>query len=141
MALMSRMLPNKIYLDDVFDNLMFHKINVSDFNKMKCDIYEKDSVYYLEMDIPGFEKNDINIEVDDNDYLTIMAEKNMDNIEEDENKNYLCKERNYGKYQRSFYINGIDKNKIDANFSNGILKVTMPKNEEQKTSKQTIKIN
>ena len=48
---------------------------------------------------------------------------------------------NYGKYQRSFYINGIDKNKIDANFSNGILKVTMPKNEEQKTSKQTIKIN
>lgn len=140
MALIPRMMPNKIYLDDVFDDFMFPTFKDSDFGKMRCDIYEKDDSYYLEMDIPGFDKKDVNIEIDDNDYLTITAEKNVDNDSEDENKNYIRKERKYGKYQRSFYIGGIDKEKIDANFSNGILKVTMPKKEEEKSSKQTIEI-
>ena len=140
MALIPRMMPNKIYLDDVFDDLMFSRIKESDFGKMKCDIYEKDGIYYLEMDIPGFDKNDVNIEIDDNDYLTITAEKNSEEIDEDENKNYIRKERNYGKYQRSFYVGGIDKEKIDASFTNGILKVAMPKKQEEKSSKQTIEI-
>ena len=107
---------------------------------MKCDIYEKDNTYYLEMDIPGFDKSDINIEIDDNDYLTITAEKSSDKEEKDEGKNYIRKERNYGKYQRSFYVGDIDKEGIDANFENGILKVTMPKKEEVKSPKQTIEI-
>lgn len=140
MALIPRMVPNKFYLDDVFDDFMFPTIKESDFGKMKCDIYEKDNVYYLEMDIPGFEKSDVNIEIDDNDYLTITAEKNIENNEKDENKNYIRKERSYGKYQRSFYIGGIDKEQIDATFTNGILKVTMPKKALEKSSKQTIEI-
>ena len=140
MAIIPRMMPNKIYLDDVIDDFFFPTIKENDFGKMKCDIYEKDNIYYLEMDIPGFTKEDINIEIDDNDYLTIIAEKNNDQTEEDENKNYIRKERNYGKYQRSFYIGGIDKEGIDANFENGILNITMPKKLEEKSSKQTIEI-
>lgn len=140
MALIPRLMPNKVYLDDVFDDFMFPTFKESDFGKMKCDIYEKDNTYYLEMDIPGFDKSDINIEIDDNDYLTITAEKSSDKEEKDEGKNYIRKERNYGKYQRSFYVGDIDKERIDANFENGILKVAMPKKEEVKSPKQTIEI-
>ena len=139
MALIPRLVPNKLYLDDVFDDFMFHTVK-DDFGKMKCDIYEKDGAYHLEMDVPGFDKKDVQIEIDDNDYLTITAEKSSENNEEDDDKNYIRKERNYGKYQRSFYVGGIDKDNIQANFENGILKISMPKKEEEKSSKKTIEI-
>ena len=138
--LIPRMMPNRSYLDDVFDDFMFPRVKESDFGKMRCDIYEKDNVYYLEMDIPGFDRNDVNIEIDDNDYLTITAEKNNENTEEDESKNYIRKERSYGKSIRSFYVGGIDKENIEAEFVNGILKVTMPKKEEEKLSNRKIEI-
>ena len=140
MALIPRLMPNKFYFDDVFDDFMFPSVKDSNFGKMKCDIYEKNGVYYLEMDIPGFDKKDVNIEIDENDYLTITAEKNSEDNEEDDKKNYIRQERSYGKYQRSFYLGGVDKDKIDASFENGILKVSMPKKEEVKSSKQTIEI-
>ena len=140
MSLIPRLMPNRTYLDDVFDDFMFPTMKDSDFGKMKCDIYEKDGVYHLEMDIPGFDKKDVNIEIDDNDYLTITAEKNSENNEEDNDKNYIRKERSYGKYQRSFYLGDVDKDKIDASFENGILKITMPKKEEIKSSKKIIEI-
>lgn len=139
MALIPRLVPNKLYLDDVFDDFMFSTMK-DDFGKMKCDIYEKDGAYHLEMDVPGFDKKDVQIEIDDNDYLTITAEKSSENNEEDDDKNYIRKERNYGKYQRSFYVGGIDKDNIQANFENGILKISMPKKEEEKSSKKTIEI-
>ncbi|MDY4996377.1 MAG: Hsp20/alpha crystallin family protein [Bacilli bacterium] len=139
MALIPRLVPNKLYLDDVFDDFMFPTVK-DDFGKMKCDIYEKDGAYHLEMDVPGFDKKDVQIEVDDNDYLTITAEKNTEDSEEDADKNYIRKERNYGKYQRAFYVGGIDKDNIQANFENGILKISMPKKEEEKSSKKTIEI-
>ena len=139
MALIPRLVPNKLYLNDVFDDFMFPTMK-DDFGKMKCDIYEKDGAYHLEMDVPGFDKKDVQIEIDDNDYLTITAEKSSENNEEDDDKNYIRKERNYGKYQRSFYVGGIDKDNIQANFENGILKISMPKKEEEKSSKKTIEI-
>ena len=139
MALIPRLVPNKLYLDDVFDDFMFPTVK-DDFGKMKCDIYEKDGAYHLEMDVPGFDKKDVQIEIDDNDYLTITAEKSSENNEEDDDKNYIRKERNYGKYQRAFYVGGIDKDNIQANFENGILKISMPKKEEEKSSKKTIEI-
>ena len=140
MALIPRMMPNRFYLDDVFDDFMFPTKTESAFGKMKCDIYEKDGIYHLEMDIPGFDKKDVQIEIDDNDYLVITAKKNSEVNEEVDGKNYIRKERSYGKYQRSFYIGGVDKNNIQASFENGILKVSMPKMEEEKSSKQTIEI-
>ena len=139
MALIPRLMPNKLYLDDVFDDFMFPTVK-DEFGKMKCDIYEKDGAYHLEMDVPGFDKKDVQIEIDDNDYLTITAVKNTEDTEEDEKKNYIRKERNYGKYQRSFYVGGVDKENIQANFENGILKISMPKKEEEKSSKKTIEI-
>ena len=137
MALIPRLMPN--YLDGVFDDF-FTPTKGDEFSKMKCDIYEKDGVYTMEMDIPGFTRDDVKIEIDDNDYLTITAEKSSENNEEDNDKKYVRKERYYGKYQRSFYVGDIDKENIDASFENGILKVTMPKKEEEKSSKRTIEV-
>lgn len=137
MALIPRLMPN--YLDGVFDDF-FTPMKGDEFSKMKCDIYEKDGIYTMEMDIPGFNREDVKIEVDDNDYLTITAEKSSEVNKNDDDKKYVRKERVYGKYQRSFYVGDIDKENIDASFENGILRVTMPKKEEEKSSKKTIEI-
>ena len=121
--------PRKFYLDDIFDDFMPTQ---RENHHMKCDIYEKDGLYTIEMDIPGYDKKDIAIENKDN-YLTITAEKkDENNIEE---KNYIRRERVYGKYQRSFYVGDLDVDKIKANFSDGILKVTIPKKEEIENKK------
>ena len=86
------------------------------------------------MDVPGFSKEDISVEAKDG-YLTISAEKNNEVNEEDEKKNYIRRERVYGKYERSFYVGDLDQDKIDAEFNNGCLKITVPKKEEVENKK------
>ncbi len=121
-----KLIPKKFYLDDFFDD--YDGIS----SNMKCDIYEKDGDYHIEMDVPGFDKNDISIECD-NGYLTVTAEKSEE--ENDENKRYIKRERSYGKYQRSFYLGDTNSDEIKASFKHGILKITVPKVEEH-TKKQ-----
>ena len=94
-------IPKSFYLDDIFDNF-----DSTRNNNMKCDIYEKDGDYHIEIDIPGFDKKDIKVECD-NGYLTVTAKK--DEEAEDKTKNYIRRERSYGKYQRSFYIGDMDR--------------------------------
>lgn len=101
---------------------------------MKCDIYEKGGDYHIEMDIPGFNKDEISVETKDG-YLKITAEKKTENNEQDEEKNYIRRERTYGKYERSFYLGDLDEDKIDASFENGMLKLVVPKKEEKDTKK------
>ena len=133
------LVPKFIFEDDVFDDFMFQNIKGNKFGNMKCDIYEKDGNICLEMDIPGFNKEDVNIEVDNNDYLIITAEKNSSN-EDKEDKNYIRRERVYGKFQRSFYLDNVDKESIEATFENGILKINMSKKNEEKLLSQKIEI-
>ena len=120
------LIPRKFYLDDVFDDF-------ESTNNMKCDIYEKDGDYHIEMDIPGFDKKDINIECDKG-YLTVTAVKNEE--DNDENKNYIRRERGYGKYQRSFYIGEVDSENVKAEFKHGMLKIVVPKQKEAETKKR-----
>lgn len=119
------LIPRKFYLDDIFDDFISSKKE----QNMKCDIYEKGGDYHIEMDIPGFDKKDISVETKDG-YLTIKAEKTNEVNEEDKDKNYIRRERSYGKYERSFYLGDLDENKVDAQFQNGMLKITVPKKEE-----------
>ncbi len=116
------------YFGDIFQDFM---LNPKEEN-MKCDIYEKDGNYHIEMDIPGFSKDEIKLEVK-KDYLTITAEKQES--EEKEEKNYLHRERSYGKYERSFYLNDLDYSNIDAEFNNGVLKIIVPKKVESEDKK------
>ena len=120
------MLPSRFY-EDMLDEVDFSK-------GMKCDIYEKDGNYHIEMDVPGFDKSEIKIEAKNN-YLTITAEKNNEVNEDDEKKNYIHRERYYGKYQRSFYLEDLDQEKVSAEFKNGILKIKVPKKEENEDKK------
>ena len=124
------LIPRRFNFDDMFDNFFIEKSN----SNMKCDVYEKGGNYHIEMDIPGFDKNDISIEVK-NDYLTITAEKNNEISEEDKDKRYIRQERSYGKYQRSFYVGNVDTNSIEAEFINGMLKVVIPKNNTEDTNR------
>lgn len=124
------LIPRRFDLDDMFDNFFVDK----SCSNMKCDVYEKGGNYHIEMDIPGFDKNDISIEVK-NDYLTITAEKNNEVKENDEEKKYIRQERSYGKYQRSFYVGDVDTDNVEAEFKNGMLEVIIPKKEKADNKK------
>ena len=100
------MLPSRIFFDNFLDEF-------KESDKMKCDIYEKDNIYHIEADIPGFTKDDIKVEFNKGN-LTITAEKSND--EEQEEKNYLRRERYYGKYQRTFYLGEINEEDAEATF-------------------------
>ena len=124
------LMPRKFYLDDIFDDFLTTRKE----QHMKCDIYEKGGDYHIEMDIPGFNKDEISVETKDG-YLKITAEKKTENNEQDEEKNYIRREITYGKYERSFYLGDLDEDKIDASFENGMLKLVVPKKEEKDTKK------
>lgn len=127
-----KIVPRNYFLDDVFDDFMGNEKN--HHNPMKCDVYEKDGKYNIEVDIPGYSKDEVNIEAKDG-YLTVSAEKNTEKKEEDNNKKYYYHERRYGKIERSFYIGDMDTDKISAKMENGILKINIPKIEENNSKK------
>lgn len=120
-------MPRKFYLDNIFDNFMDTKLDT-----MKCDIYEKDGVYHVEADIPGINKKDISIECD-NGYITIKASKEHENKEE--KKNFIRQERFYGNMERKFYVGDVDENNIEAQFNNGVLRISIPKVNHEETKK------
>ena len=98
---------------------------------MKTDIKEKKDKYILEIDLPGYEKEDIKIHIEDG-YLNIHAKTNSKNDEKEDGK-FVRKERYYGECSRSFYIgDNISEDEIHASFKNGTLKLEIPKKEEKK---------
>ncbi len=132
------LIPRRFDLEDFFDDFFPSERKIMTRNEdLKCDIYEKDGKYHLEMDIPGFEKDNINVECE-NGYLTITAAKEQ--TKDDSNKKYIRKERSYSKYQRSFYVGDINPDDIKADFKNGILNVVIPVL-EKKDNKSKIQIN
>ena len=131
------MLPSRIFFDDFFDDM--DKPKRFENSLMKCDIFEKDGKFNIEMDVPGFKKDDIKMELADG-YLTISAEKKEESKEED--KNYIRRERtSYARCERKFYVVNIDDSKIKAEFKNGTLLVTVPKEEEPADNKKYITID
>lgn len=127
-----KIVPRNYFLDDVFDDFMGNER--PHHNPMKCDVYEKDGKYNIEVDIPGYNKEEVKIESKDG-YLTISAEKKIEKKEDNEDKKYFYHERRYGKVERSFYIGDMDSDKISAKMENGILKIEIPKVEENNSKK------
>lgn len=95
---------------------------------MLTDIKESDKGYELEMDLPGFKKEEIKASIE-NGYLIISAEKGLEKDEkESEGKKYICRERYTGSCQRAFYVgDDIEKEEIKASFKHGILHLDIPK--------------
>lgn len=109
--------------DDFFGNDNFFKAKNNSL--MKTDIKETDSKYIIEMDLPGYDKENINLSLNDG-YLEISAKQEKE--ENEEEAKYVRKERFYGECSRSFYVGDtITEEDIDAEFKNGILIINVPK--------------
>lgn len=109
---------------------------------MKTDIKEKADKYEINIDLPGYEKENIKMSIEEG-YLTINATMKEENESSDE-EHFVCKERYSGSCSRSFYIGeDIKGEDIKANFKNGILQIDIPKKEEKKElpQKQYIEID
>ena len=122
--------------DDFFDdfarpmrNVM--RYNVPTTNIMRTDVKETNNGYELNIDLPGYKKEDVKAELKDG-YLTVHAETKSNKDEKDEGGKYLRRERYYGSCNRSFYVGeAVTDEDIKARFEDGILKITFPKKEVQ----------
>ena len=126
------------YLDNMeknfFGNLYSHSPN------FRTDIVDKGDRFILTADMPGYEKEDISIDVSE-DMLTIKAEHNEENTHEDTDKNhYVRKERRMGMLCRSFNVANIDTDDISAELKNGVLELELPKKAPEKPESRKIEI-
>ena len=100
-------------------------------NLMKTDVRELADSYELDMDLPGFKKDEVQIDVQ-NGYLTVSAAKGLDKDEKKDGK-YIRQERYAGQCSRSFYVGeGVEAKDVSAKFEDGILKIALPKAEQKK---------
>ena len=124
---------------DLFDEL-FPSFVYRNKALMRTDIKEGENEYLLDVELPGLNKDEVKISLDDG-YLTISASK-TENKENKENDKYIRKEIHTSKQERSFYVGNVDENKITASFENGILKISVPKEElPEVDTKKYIQIN
>ena len=123
-------------LNSLFDDFerSFFPTQRGQFPAFRTDIKDEGDHYLLEAELPGFKKEDIKLDVE-NDVLTISAEHSYDSKDDEKaeekaekgKKNYVKRERYYGSYTRSFDVSAVEVDKIDAEYSDGVLKLTMPK--------------
>ena len=100
-------------------------------NLMKTDIRETDTNYELAIDLPGFKKDEINLDIKDG-YLTVSAEKGLDKKEEDKKGRILRQERYAGVCSRSFYVGNVKPEDVKAKYESGVLSVVLPKVDQEK---------
>lgn len=113
------------WMDFPFDRSIF---GTNEF--MKTDVKEVDDGYELDIDLPGFQKDDIKARLTDG-YLTITAARGENKEEKDKDGSYIRRERYSGSMSRSFYVgNAVKEEDIRAKFENGILKLSVPKNKK-----------
>ena len=106
-------------------------------NLMKTDVRETENSYELDIDLPGFKKDEVSIDLKDG-YLTISAAKGLDKDEEDKKGKYIRQERYAGACSRSFYVGkGVEPEEIGAKFENGILEISVPKETKKPEVKST----
>ena len=113
---------------DTFDSFArdFFRNSNTTLPAFRTDIRDTGDSYLLEADLPGFNKEDIALELKDG-VLTIQAQHQENTDQQDEQGNYLRRERRYGSFTRSFDVTGIDESRISAAYENGVLKLTLPK--------------
>ncbi|MDN5343284.1 MAG: hypothetical protein PWP28_2159 [Oceanotoga sp.] len=126
--------PNFGEFDSVFEDLskMFNGMDKMTKNSyMNIDLYENEKEAVIEAELPGFQRDEININIENN-ILNITAQKKEEKEEKNDSKKYYIKERYFGKVARAFEMpENIDLEKINAKFENGILKITLAKKDEE----------
>lgn len=115
--------------DEVFNDPFFAR---KESKLMKTDIREKEGEYALDIDLPGFNKEDIKIDLTDG-YLTVSASRTETTESKDKHNTYLHQERFMGECSRSYYVGeNLKEEDIRANFKNGTLEIIFPKDEPKK---------
>ena len=125
---------------DVFNEPFFHSglaPFASDWGaqSFRVDVKDTGEAYELTAELPGMKKEDVSLSYE-NSYLTIEAKKEEQKDEKDEGGNYIRRERSTGSMSRSFYIDGIDESKVGAEFTDGVLKVELPKQTKADVARQ-----
>ena len=124
------------FFGDMFDDPFFNRRYVPQNQLMKTDIRERDGQYLLEIEVPGYTREDVKAELKDG-YLTITAEKKEPVEKADERTRYVRKERHTGAMKRTFYVGeDITENEIHAAFKDGILKVIIEKPQPKKIEEE-----
>ncbi len=101
-------------------------------NVMRTDVREKDQTYEIDIDLPGFKKEEVGVKLE-NGYLTVEAQRNIENDDKQKDGKYIRRERYAGSMSRSFYVGSQAKQSdIHANFKDGILTLSVPKYEQSK---------
>ena len=119
--------------DDFFDDPFF---NVKESKIMKTDIKEHEGKYELLIDLPGYNKEDIKLHIEDG-YLIVNAKTSKEDNEKDDKGKYVRKERFYGECSRSYFIGkDITEDDIKANFKNGTLMIEVPKQDQIENKKE-----
>ncbi|WP_368489232.1 heat shock protein Hsp18 [Clostridium sp. BJN0013] len=127
------------FFNSFFNNDFLTPFNTNLFNsEFKVDLKETDTSYLIEADLPGIKKDAINLSFNNN-YLTISAKR--DDTIEDNKENFIRRERRYGEFNRSFYIDNVDEKNINASFEEGVLKIELPKLEKGKGNNNKIEIH
>ncbi|HOI47444.1 MAG TPA: Hsp20/alpha crystallin family protein [Bacilli bacterium] len=132
-----KLVTKRSLFDEFFDDFLNNNNFQTASRVMKSDIYEEGDSYHLDIELPGFTKEDLKIDFD-NGYLTVTAEKK--DQRDEENKKYIRKERFYGLYKRSYYIGDVSEDSIRAKFDNGVLKVSIKKIELEAPKQKIISI-
>lgn len=125
--------------DDDFDKYFFGKKNPlygkHAKNMMKTDVKETDGTYEVDIDLPGFKKDEISAKLE-NGYLTVSAAKGLDKDEKDKKGKYIRRERYAGAMSRSFYVgDSVTHDEIKARYEDGILKLSVPKKDAKAVEK------
>jgi len=119
------------YMPNLFDDDFFSGLTSRTSSMPAVNIREDEKNYFLDLAIPGIDKKDLKIDINE-DVLTISSEVKSEN--EENRDGYKRKEFSYSSFCRSFYIpENANKEKIEANYKDGVLNVTLPKEEEEKT--------
>lgn len=122
------------FLEDFFNNSFMAGFS----STMRTDVKEAEGNYILEIEMPGYSKEDIRVECIDG-RVTVFAQ-HMPHSEE-QGQNVLRQERHYGKVSRSYNFEGIDEEMVSAEYKDGILKITVPKQQQSMQRKKMIDIN
>ena len=108
-------------------------------NNCRTDIKDEGDKYVMESELPGFEKEDITLDINGS-YLVISAEHKTNDEKKDEKGKYIRRERTFGSYRRSFDVSGIDTDNISAEYKNGVLIVDMPKKKHEEPQPKRLEI-
>ena len=128
-------------IDSMFENFFNDSVfpaYYSNSRQMKVDIKENENEYIIDAELPGINKEEVNIELNDNN-LTISVSK--DEQVNEEKENYIRKERYQSSMTRSFHIENVNNEKVDATFNNGVLSVILPKREPGSPKNKKIDIH